>query len=348
MLLISDLTREKWWWSWNWRRNWWNLNGVYIGLSVIMTILYCIGIFDKRKGENRNNRNKNRIVYPGLYNVGNLCYINAILQALSCINFSTITSNGSKRTGEFIKLLKNLNKNIDSISSPYTILSVLGIEAALIKTSQQDAEEFLRALLRVLGRREEKDPFPNKSSNKESQVMTRQETVLIMNTLADWEGIEANEYHCNSCHYSKRNLSKFDILTVGIEETKKFLLDLDSKSFIELLDDYICPKCQSRGHTQKTRFIQRMPKLHLFVHIQRIVFKNFISKSNQHISFPKSIGLMRLRAIIEHQGSSPNYGHYVCYKRSPRHWVYTSDTCTELVNWKKVSKSNASILFYSK
>ena len=112
--------------------------------------------------------------------------------------------------------------------------------------------------------------------------------------------------------------------------------------------------------TQETKLAEA-PRV-LVVHLQRNIFRGNFKKIEHHVRFPvlfdaqnyitetseDSYQWYKLCAVLVHQGSDPDGGHYVAYAKNGGVWyLYDDEVCKE-VDLKTVLSQQASMLFYRK
>ncbi|KPP78157.1 ubiquitin carboxyl-terminal hydrolase 3-like [Scleropages formosus] len=311
----------------------------------------------------------------GLRNLGNTCFMNAILQSLSSL------------VEEFRKTLCSLWQGSQTAFSPDSLFYVVWkIMPNFRGYQQQDAHEFMRYLL---------DHLHLELQGNHSRV--------IMSTLSEgglqsspgdkccingtstivtsvFGGVLQNEVNCLICGTESKKFDPFLDLSLDIpsqfrnKRTKNMengpictLQDcLRSFTDLEELDDtelYMCHKCKKRQKSTKKFWIQKLPKV-LCLHLKRFHWTAYLrNKVDTYVEFPlrgldmkcyllepENMGpescLYDLAAVVVHHGSGVGSGHYTAYASHEDRWFHFNDSTVTLADEDAVAKAKAYILFY--
>eukprot|EP01080_Neovahlkampfia_damariscottae_P004359 gene4359-7715_t len=296
----------------------------------------------------------------GFENLGNTCYMNSILFALSNLE-------------NFKKNLKN--EKFDSNNEKYKIMSLLKKLIFNLKGNKCTELEDLKKII------EKK----NNQFTGHSQQDAHEFLMTCCNFISEFDlGVECpidlnfnfeviKTFYCTKCKDSSIKEESFIDIILNLNEEKNVSNLLDSFFKTENLEKK-CEKCNHRESTV-TYEIKKLPKCFIlqlkrfepnivnneFIGLKKV--KEEIEIMNQ-LDFEKfckiNVGekeeiknIFDLKSIIVHSGSSPNSGHYTCYiKNSDEIWyecndnVITKQRKHEPVLKDKMIKKNAYILFY--
>ncbi|XP_005730213.1 ubiquitin carboxyl-terminal hydrolase 3 [Pundamilia nyererei] len=301
----------------------------------------------------------------GLRNLGNTCFMNAILQSLSNIEqFScyfkelpAVALRSGKTAGrrmyhtrsqgdnsvslveEFRKTLCSLWQGNQTAFSPDSLFyAIWKIMPSFRGYQQQDAHEFMRYLLDHLHRELQY------SRNGASHPVSPQDGVRLSSTdgkcctngtasvvTSIFGGILQNEVNCLICGTESRKFDPFLDLSLDIPSQFRQKRNKDQEPV---------PTCTLRGkflfvaciHFQVIRaFPQHFPFALLFLQPEK--------------SLPGSC-LYDLVAVVVHHGSGVGSGHYTAYGSHEGHWYHFNDSTVTLTNEDTVRKAKAYILFY--
>ncbi|XP_052399675.1 ubiquitin carboxyl-terminal hydrolase 3-like [Carassius gibelio] len=323
----------------------------------------------------------------GLRNLGNTCFMNAILQSLSNIQvFScyfkelpSVALRSGKTAGRrmyhtrsqgdsSVSLVEEFRKTVCSLwqgsqtafSTDALFYVIWKIMPSFRGYQQQDAHEFLRYLL---------DHLLSKT-NGTSTIVT-----------SVFGGVLQNEVYCLICGTESRKFYPFLDLSLDIPSQFRIKFTKDQepgptctlndclRSFTDLeeLDEtelYMCHRCKKRQKSTKKFWIQQLPKV-LCLHLKRFHWTAFLRKKiDTYIEFPmrgldmKSFllepenslpdrCLYDLAAVVVHHGSSIGSGHYTAYGLHEGRLCHFNDSRVTLVSEEAVLKAKAYILFYT-
>ena len=261
-----------------------------------------------------HEKNSNYSLTKGLHNLGNTCYLNSVLQILTNTPIfpnkkeqeehtlsekhkcELIGPNRICFTCECLKLSKDLRSKI--IAPTFIVDNLKHLNKRFSKNKQQDSHEFYLLLLNKLDQQLKK-PFT---------------------------GIVTSNVKCKSNHISTTN-EEFLNLTLEIAQVGNIQNAL-KRYFSEsgIIKSYLCFPCNKKVDITKKYDWKVMPN-YLVLHLNR--FDRFANKIGTHIDFDLQTQINGvdyiLYGIVEHLGSSIDFGHYVAY-------VMNSDKI-----WHKVS-----------
>ncbi|VVD04255.1 unnamed protein product, partial [Leptidea sinapis] len=264
----------------------------------------------------KSNRDKKVV---GLKNLGNTCFMNAVLQSLSNIQefscyFSQLPSLEAKTNGrkvyhsrsytrqeindvvmaeELRKVLINLNNSCGSksaISPECLFLVIWKVVPRFRGYQQQDAHEFLRYMLDRLHTELLQLLPPDK---EESGCIPRTPSASIVTAV--FGGTLQSEVRCLACGTDSNKYDPFLDLSLELPETGRHdapvpLTDcLASFVQVEELADterYFCSSCECKQKSTKQFWIRRLPNV-LCLHLKRFRWHNYFrTKVDTSISFP--------------------------------------------------------------
>ncbi|XP_065912825.1 ubiquitin carboxyl-terminal hydrolase 3-like isoform X2 [Dysidea avara] len=296
----------------------------------------------------------------GLRNLGNTCFMNAVLQSLGnneefCKYFLKRPSfqmdvNGcspshkydtrSTSKPEELLLAEELRKIFIALweesncsCSPDSLFSVvLKVVPQFRGYQQQDAHEFMRYLL---------DELHEELRRASCWTMDRKGTTIVSHTFG---GTLQSDVVCLICGTESQKLDP--ILDFSLDIPEQFIcrrkgdklpnctLEDCLKSFtsLEKLEEsewYYCEKCGSRQQSSKQLCMYSLP--------------NSLGKSKENC-------LYDLAAVVVHHGSGVGSGHYTTYACSSvsGSWYHFNDSTVSCVTPEHVSSCKAYILFYAR
>ena len=323
--------------------------------------------------------------YPsGLINYANNCYINVLLQSLSCLPEFILYSKRENNSiiQQLNRVLSEINNSSNKSLSQESFFNMLTTEFKFAN-EQQDSYELYHRLL---------DLFNSSLSNLNPleinlevkyycglcrNTITKPQIEInlsidstdntiksIQNELTMFEKVSLiNDYMCSSCtimslirqldenNYKSKILIEHLYSIKHKDDTLEGLVE-DILSFCDINN------CQElvknlrfkpiKTTLQKTTKIKKTNE-NLIIHIAYIGFEG---KSNSKIIFNESIIINEIKyelvAIIVHVGSS-SFGHYFCYRKFYGLWVVANDSNIKLVNKETIFNSIMPyMLFYRK
>ncbi|CAG9791001.1 unnamed protein product [Diatraea saccharalis] len=287
---------------------------------------------DSGLAENNTTSSRNKKMSPcngksqrekkilGLKNLGNTCFMNAVLQSLNNIQefscyFSQLPSLETKTDGrkvyhsrsytrqemqdvvmaeELRKVLINLNNggcgSKGAISPECLFLVIWKVVPRFRGYQQQDAHEFLRYMLDRLHTELQQLLPPDRA---EVGFVSRTPSASIVTAV--FGGTLQSEVRCLACGTESKKFDPFLDLSLELPETGRHddpvsLTDcLSSFVQVEELADterYFCSSCKCKQKSTKQFWIRRLPNV-LCLHLKRFRWRNYFrTKVDTSITFP--------------------------------------------------------------
>ena len=316
----------------------------------------------------------------GLYNRGNTCYLNSVMQALlhtPPLAAAMLTQSVPTLLGRYgmprtqkqalkaasmfnpVAALKELFERAYSGTSavaPTQLVANLRKFARPLRPGrQEDAHEYLRLLLESM--QQASVCFAGKDVPPNDPLLA---TTLVQQIFG---GRLRSRVTCHSCrHHSDTFDPAMDLsldVRKGISNVKQALEAFTAPE--ALADKYQCDSCHARVDATKRFTVDRAP-LALTVHLKR--FGLLGNKINKPVSYTERLHLgrymserpkagaadpeaYRLYAIVHHYGSGPHVGHYVASVRAADgQWLRMDDSDVSPLRHCPVDDPSAYVLFY--
>ncbi|KAG0472753.1 hypothetical protein HPP92_014610 [Vanilla planifolia] len=310
------------------------------------------------------------LVGATLNNMGNTCFMNAILQ---CITHTVpllekLVSNShspicSDEDGQFCSFC-TLKSHIDEcIAKSGSVVTPSKFAYNLSKISsffqfgeQHDAHEFLSCFLDSIG------TSYLKHISKAHRLSSPGDSVIDQ----VFGGQLKSQLRCCECGHCSDTYESLLGLSLEIDDVDDLNEALESFTQAEKIDDpdikLTCGGCKAQGSMEKQLKIEQTPSV-IALHLKRFKHsEHYVHKIGKFIKYPMELDLMpflscpiengqliyELYAIVVHSGSS-YYGHYYCNIRtSPTAWHQMNDSWMGLLSETEVLDQQAYILFYIK
>lgn len=236
--------------------------------------------------------------YAGLKNLGNICYMNSMIQQLF-----------------MNKSFRYLLMRVDD-KQPHTMTEVIDNKDELRIVD----DNFLHQIQRIFGYLEKTnriDFAPQdftvayKPFGESVNVMIQQDVQEFVSMFFDrleaglantpfkrlvhnfYLGKTVNLFKCHSCQKTKKVEENFHSISLEVKTSKSLMESFNKFNLGELINDFRCDFCDQKVDVSKKTRISKAPKV-LIIHLQRIVFNldTFINEkiSTKH-SFPQDFNL---------------------------------------------------------
>ena len=311
----------------------------------------------------------------GLKNLGNTCYLNALLQCIArCKRVQTVLNNSKNDEMEENRIATLFRDEFKQITTPERdephspeILyeEVMKWEKCKewVKGEQQDAGELLTILINKL----------------------QKEKIEIAKLFV---GDQTSLKTCKQCGKSTWNDDTYITLALDMDEedsnimgrqeeermvSPKTIEDLlekyKKKEHLEKTNEVYCTECGDKQCAEKNleilegaAILALQLKRYKEGHIKENGAKTTAEKVEKHIAFSRELKLKRipswgikdtvqhykLRGVIEHTGKTTKDGHYLAYVREGNAWTKWDDDTSSIIPWKKVQTKQAYILIWEK
>ncbi|EGD74763.1 hypothetical protein PTSG_07000 [Salpingoeca rosetta] len=309
----------------------------------------------------------------GLANVGNTCYINAVLQ---CINATTIFQRAlaslpnKDEEGTLVHKMLALMGELSgsdaeadqaapaAVNPVHVVQHLLTLSSDFVFGRQEDSHELYQTLLRGLA----KDMTPA----GHHLPVCDQETTFVHQLFG---GTIASQLMCPKCQYTSTSYESCLDLQLEIKEEITDTLE-------EMLEAFTCPEklaadnkwkcesCNSHVRALKQLSVYKAPNI-LCIQLKRFRLGVF-GKVNKHIAFPHQLNLKNfmtpgtrdtdgleydLYAILIHLDmyNLTSFGHYVALiKGSDGVWRLYDDSKVQEVERNVIPNVNPYMLFYKR
>lgn len=317
----------------------------------------------------------------GISNMGNTCFLNAILQALSsCDSFTT-----------FLFKLKPVQKSFDDHDA-CIVMELSRFLQSLTQGKETSPEDLINSLsykFPFFGQQHDSHEIFYVIHESIESIKKRTENSIsfdlpLENPLLS---LMSTEIVCSVC--TNKSIKLDCLFDVSLDVTSSLRESFQGLHQPEIVEDYLCIKCSTdasmkilkarqstqlgkeilnkyivnRGKVEESELLRKVknrvvisnkiikfPKL-LCIHCKWLVphVSGLVFKKNNHMQFPMKFqvekGGYELKAVIEHLGGSTG-GHYLTYKEVLGAWYQCSDLSVREVTQRDVLVAQPYMLFY--
>lgn len=300
----------------------------------------------------------------GLTNLGNTCYMSAVLQALyatEALRDYVMSNQRSCLMSALGRLFEDMRSAESTVASPsFFRTQFIKLQNKFRGYDQQDAQEFLRYVINGLhdeqnrGNITGRKPFspPTSASEAWSQYKTIDDSPLI-DILG---GQLSSVISCNTCGHRSVTWDPFLDLSLSLPsncreaDVDKCLQDFMDVEQLDISEKYVCEKCKVMVRATKRLAIERAPQV-LILHLKRFSNDGYklsrpVMKASPRISVNGKT--YALYACVSHHGGSARSGHYTAScKVDGRWWNFNDERVCEKKDFEPSSDlEDAYILFY--
>lgn len=306
------------------------------------------------------------LVGAALENLGNTCFLNAVLQSLMHTvplleRLLSIHHASEYHIGGFCALCAlrdqvelSLASSGGTLSPDKLVENLNQFSSSFERYQQEDAHEFLQCFLNKL---------------EDCLLDLEKHNLQIGNLVKQVFGgrLVSRLRRCNCNHYSD-TVEPFHDLSLEIEDADTLQSALESFTRVEKIEsedmNVTCENCKENVSVEKQIMLDKTPSIAV-LHLKR--FKNtgfFVEKVDKFVNYPLELDLQPytldskkndaelkydLYAIVVHSGVSSTSGHYLCYIRcSLDTWYCFDDSKVTRVSEATALSQEAYVLFYAR
>uniref|UniRef100_A0A0D9VE78 USP domain-containing protein n=1 Tax=Leersia perrieri TaxID=77586 RepID=A0A0D9VE78_9ORYZ len=318
--------------------------------------------------DNKRSKYEVRGISPrGLFNCGNSCYANAVLQCLMCtkplmiylllrLHSKDCCSKNWCLMCELEQYASTLRESGGPVSPSRILSNLRNIGCRLGGGSQEDAHEFLRHLVMSM-----QGACLDGLGGEKQVESSLQETTLIQQMFG---GRLKSKVKCLRCYHESERYENIMDLTLEIHGWVESLQDaLTQFTAPEDLDGenmYKCGRCSTYVKARKQLSVHEVPN------ILTVVLKRFqtgkYGKINKCVTFPDMLDMVPfvtgagdnpplyfLYAVVVHVDTenASFSGHYISYVKDMQGtWLRIDDSEVQVVSLNQVMSEGAYMLFY--
>ncbi|XP_058713612.1 ubiquitin carboxyl-terminal hydrolase 42-like [Poecile atricapillus] len=294
----------------------------------------------------------------GLFNVGNTCFLNAVLQCLTytppLANYLLSREHSKACQQQGFCMMCTMEAHVNKVfhSPVRQTSSFLGIGEHFQLGMQEDAHDFLCCTVNAMQRA---------CLSASSDLDLSSESTTIIHQI--FGGFLRSRVTCFSCKAVSDSYEAFLDVPLDINAASSLTAALEEFVTPEQLDGencFKCSKCKEKVAASKRFTIHCAPK------VLTVCLKRFDcltgGKMNKAVEYPEYLDLRpymseadgeplyySLYAVLVHSGDSCHEGHYFCYtKASNGLWYQMDDECVELRSIDTALGQQAYLLFYAR
>jgi len=331
---------------------------------------------------------KETLGLSGLFNMGNTCYFNTIIQCLSNTKFlcAYLLTNQHLKVFEkknitdyedFVSYkLGNLLKHMwskNEVCIPRELSEVISSKKRMFHIGiQNDAEELLNYILEKIHEECKIHAFVNRITSDE----------LLNSSISFWNNYIKNNYSiitdlmtgvfcnfliCTECKNTLNIFEPFNVLSIpipnGATNLSQCLEEFGKSEILENDDSVFCEKCNKKTKTIKKIFIWEISNV-VIIHLKRFKMLDHSEKNCSPIDFPihnltfdenyhpdyQKNYKYNLYAIVNHSGDVGS-GHYFAYCKNflnEKWYLYNDSSISELNGLNSNVLSEGYIFMYIK
>jgi ubiquitin carboxyl-terminal hydrolase 36/42 len=298
----------------------------------------------------------------GLVNLGNTCFLNAVLQCLvgtptimnliaSPYSHSNIISRHNLEEDSYKTFEASLLKMINSQGKSLRPTPFTKYVGQVIKShrpgEQEDAHEYLVNLLEKLHTHAMEAYAKIHGFKFEKQwARTHRHLELTSSINQIFAGIIRSQVLCKNCGSASNTYDPFTDLSLELQDCQRVsdcLHQFTKPEYLGLSNAYLCGKCKRKSEASKQLTLHALPNI-LVLQLKRFSFMGMQgSKISTHIAYDFEIDMGRylsrkvpsgdkaciydLYAVLVHRGSSAHCGHYYAYvKHKGNRWFKLDDS----------------------
>lgn len=284
-------------------------------------------------------------VPKGLTNLGNTCYMNAVIQSLYSIsafrNLILRSYHGKSLTSGLNDLFKTMKSSSGSVSPANFKYAFSRYQSKFSGFGQQDAQEFLRYLingvheeLNLASRRSRRSPLAGKSPKTANEAWTQYRDIVDDSPLVDIVvGQLCSTIICSVCQNKSLCWDPFWDLSLPLSRRRHscnlsdVMADFTAKETLDSDERPICETCKKATKSTKQISVCRLPQV-MILHLKKFTNDGY-KLTSPEVKIDRMLPVdgcnYHLTACISHHGHSSSSGHYTSHCKYSSSWFHFND-----------------------